>query len=123
MQKFDTVDDYIESQPQKNKELLTILRSTIHGLSDNVIETMGYGVPTFSIKEKAKMEERIMIGGFKKHIGFYPHPVAIEHFKDKLKDYDVGKGTIKFPLDNELPLELIKEITLFNFNYLKSMDE
>ncbi len=54
-------------------------------------------------------------GAFKNHIGFYPRESAIEEFKEKLAGYEVSKvqGTIKFPLDKLIPLDLIKEIVKF----------
>ena len=51
---------------------------------------------------------------FKKHVGFYPAgPSAIEAFKTELSHYSLSKGTIRFPLDEPIPLELVKKIVKF----------
>ena len=57
----------------------------------------------------------VWFGAFKNHIGFYPRESGIEEFKEKLSGYEVSKvqGTVKFPLDRPMPLDLIKEIVKF----------
>jgi uncharacterized protein YdhG (YjbR/CyaY superfamily) len=50
---------------------------------------------------------------FSKHIGFYPDPSGIEHFKDDLAAYRNSKGAVQFPLDQPLPLELIGRIVRY----------
>jgi uncharacterized protein YdhG (YjbR/CyaY superfamily) len=57
----------------------------------------------------------VWFGAFKNHIGFYPQESAIKAFKEKLAGYEVSKvqGTVKFPLDKPIPLDLIKEMVKF----------
>ena len=50
---------------------------------------------------------------FKKHIGFYPTPSAIEAFKDELSRYEGAKGSVQFPIDKPMPLKLIESIVKF----------
>lgn len=57
-----------------------------------------------------KKRNLIHFAAFKKHIGLYPGPEAVEEFADKLKEYKTSKGTIQFPFNKPLPLELIGEI-------------
>lgn len=52
----------------------------------------------------------IHFAAFKNHIGVYPGTEAIEHFADRLADFKTSKGTIQFPHNMPLPLELIAEI-------------
>ena len=50
----------------------------------------------------------------KKHIGFYTSLTTLEYFKEQLKDYKTNmKNTVQFPIDKELPFDLIKEMVLF----------
>ena len=45
-----------------------------------------------------------------KHIGLYvPTPVVEEH-KSELKGYETTKATVRFPLDEKLPLALIEKL-------------
>ena len=50
---------------------------------------------------------------FKNHIGFYPMPSAIETFAKDLTKYKTAQGSIQFPLEQPLPLPLIRKIVLF----------
>lgn len=55
----------------------------------------------------------IHFAGFRNHIGLYPSSEVIEIFAEKLKKYKTSKGTIQFPLQEELPFDLIQEIVEF----------
>ena len=47
---------------------------------------------------------------WKKHIGLYvPTPVVEEH-QSELKGYETTKATVRFPLDEKLPLALIEKL-------------
>ncbi|WP_297981601.1 DUF1801 domain-containing protein, partial [uncultured Oscillibacter sp.] len=52
----------------------------------------------------------IQFAAFKKHIGLYPGPEAVEVFTEQLAKYKTSKGTIQLPYSKPLPLELITEI-------------
>ena len=71
-------------------------------------ERISYGIPTFRLNRNL-----VHFGAYKKHIGFYPTPSGIEHFKDDLLNYEVSKGTIKFLLTKPIPYDLIKQIVEF----------
>lgn len=51
----------------------------------------------------------------KKHIGIYPGGEATGVFAERLKDYDMSKGTIRLPNNKDLPLELIRDIAVWCF--------
>ena len=57
-----------------------------------------------------KKQNLIQFAAFKKHIGLYPGPAAVETFADRLQGYKTSKGTIQFPYDMPLPLDLISKI-------------
>lgn len=50
---------------------------------------------------------------FKNHIGFYPAPRENKLFKKELSKYKGGKGTLRFPLERPIPLNLITKIVRF----------
>jgi uncharacterized protein YdhG (YjbR/CyaY superfamily) len=50
------------------------------------------------------------------HIGFYPSQSGIEHFSQELSLYATSKGAVLFPMNQPLPLELIKKIVSFRAN-------
>jgi uncharacterized protein YdhG (YjbR/CyaY superfamily) len=55
----------------------------------------------------------VHFAAFKNHIGFYPTPSGIEAFKDELSSYTGAKGSVQFPIDQPLPLSLIRRIVEF----------
>jgi uncharacterized protein YdhG (YjbR/CyaY superfamily) len=55
----------------------------------------------------------VHFAGYAKHIGFYPIPTGIEAFKEELRPYKQGKGSVQFPLGKPLPADLIRRIVEF----------
>ena len=100
-----TIDEYIASCPPNIQALLQQIRATIHEAAPNAEETISYQMPAF--KQNGVL---VYFAAFKNHIGFFPTAQGIEAFKDKLAGYKTSKGTIQFPLDHPLPLDLITEI-------------
>lgn len=101
-------DEYIAGFPKHIREILEKIRVTISKAAPDAEETINYGVPTFTLKGNL-----VHFGGYKNHIGFYPAPSGIEAFKKELSAYEGAKGSIKFPLDKPLPLDLITKIVKF----------
>lgn len=107
---FMTVDIYIQSiQSEEIKERLQKLRQLIVNAVPEASESIAYGLPAFKYKKKPL----VYFGAFAHHIGLYATPTANESFHSELKGYKQGRGSIQFPNDKELPLDLIKEIILF----------
>ncbi|MFO0704044.1 MAG: hypothetical protein U0525_04960 [Patescibacteria group bacterium] len=63
--------------------------------------------------------QKVLYSAFKNHIGIYPTPDVITHFKSKLVEYETAKGSIKFQLDKEIPYSLIVEIARYRFSLPK----
>jgi len=102
------IDEYICSFPIDVQEILQKIRAAIRKNAPDAIEAMGYGVPGFKMKHYL-----VYFAAFKKHIGFYPTPSGIKHFKNQLAGYDIAEGTVRFPLDKPIPYELIEKIVKF----------
>jgi uncharacterized protein YdhG (YjbR/CyaY superfamily) len=94
-----TIDEYIDSAPQVVHEKLKAIRAVIKEEAPEAIEKISYQMPTFAQKGNL-----VHFAVFKNHIGFYPAPSGIEHFKDELARYKTSKGAVQFPLDEEIPL-------------------
>lgn len=101
----ETIDEYISSQPEEIQRNLMEVRNAICGAIPEAQERISWSMPTYW-----KGHNIIQFAGFKKHIGLYPGPEAVEVFSEKLKEYKTSKGTIQFPHNKQLPLELIGEI-------------
>jgi len=105
---FSDIDSYISSFPEETQKILEKLRATIRKAAPEAKETINYGMPTFTLKGNL-----VHFAAFKNHIGFYPTPSGIESFKKELSAYEGAKGSVKFPIDKPLPLDLISEIVKF----------
>jgi len=105
--KSKEVDEYISNQPPETQRALEELRSVIWQAAPNATELMNYNIPAFALVAGGKRDQQIMIAGYKKHVGFYPHPTAIEAFSDELTEYKFAKGSIQFPLDKPIPKDLV----------------
>ncbi|MCR4894375.1 MAG: DUF1801 domain-containing protein, partial [Eubacteriales bacterium] len=67
--------------------------------------TISWSMPTYR-----RGRNIIHFAASKKHIGIYPGGEATEVFAEELSGYDVSKGTIRIPYDDELPEELLRKI-------------
>jgi uncharacterized protein YdhG (YjbR/CyaY superfamily) len=102
---FKTIDEYINTFPEDVRAILNNLRQTIKEVAPEAEETINYQIPTFTLHGNL-----VHFAAFKNHIGFYPTPTAIEAFKKELSPYEMAKGSVLFPIDQPLPLPLIRRI-------------
>ena len=107
-----SVDEHINTLGDKAREKVESIRSLVHTLVPDAVECIKYGIPTFTLYGKNLLH----FAGYKAHVGFYPAPSGIEAFKKDLAPYITGKGTIQFPLDTPLPVQLIRKVVLFRVN-------
>ena len=105
---YTTINEYIKSFPPEVQEKLELIRTTIKEIVPEAGEKISYQMPTFTINGNL-----VHFAAFKNHIGLYPTPSGIEAFKDELKAYKNAKGSVQFPLDKPLPIELISRIVKF----------
>ena len=102
---FKTIDEYINMFPEDVQRILHELRRTIKEAAPEAEETINYQMPTFTLNGNL-----VHFAAFKNHIGFYPTPSGIEAFEKELSRYKGAKGSVQFPIDEPLPLALIRRI-------------
>jgi uncharacterized protein YdhG (YjbR/CyaY superfamily) len=102
------VDEYISSFPKEVQRLLEEVRATIKKVAPGAEEVISYQMPAFKFHGML-----VYFAGYKNHIGFYPMPSAIETFKKELSVYKSAKGSVQFPTDSPLPLNLISKIVKY----------
>ena len=99
------IDEYIAGFPKDVQEILEKIRATIRKAAPDAEEAIKYQIPTFTLNGNL-----VHFAAFKKHIGLYPAPRALEEFKDELSGYKGAKGSVQFPLDQPIPFDLISRI-------------
>lgn len=102
------VDEYIQQFPENVQAALQKLRKTIKATAPKAEELISYNMPAYRYHGML-----VYFAGYKNHIGFYAAPTGHEAFKKELSVYKTGKGSVQFPLDKSLPLNLVKEIVKF----------
>lgn len=102
------IDEYIADFPRDVQEILEKIRMTIRSAAPGAEETISYQIPTFTLQGNL-----VHFAAFKSHNGFYPTPTGIERFKKELSVYEGAKGSVRFPLDEPIPLELLRRIVAF----------
>jgi uncharacterized protein YdhG (YjbR/CyaY superfamily) len=115
MESFSSIDAYIAAQTPEWQEILQKVRHIIQEAAPNATEAMKYGMPTFVYKKNL-----VHFAACKSHLGFYPTPSGIEHFPEELAAYKTTKGAIQFPLNQEIPYDLIAKITAFRVQSVES---
>lgn len=105
---YNSIDDYIAQFDGDVKRKLSELRRGIKAEVPQAEEKISYQMPTF-----AQNGNLVHFAAFKNHIGFYPAPSGIENFKEQLARYQTSKGAIQFPMDEEIPMDLVREIVRF----------
>ena len=103
-----TVDEYINSFPADVASKLKQLRKTIRAIAPKAEELVSYGIAGYKYHGML-----IYFAGFSNHVSVYPAPRGVDAFKKELAAYKGGKGTIQFPLDKPVPLDLVKRIVIF----------
>ena len=118
-EKFNSATDYFNAQPEKTRLALIELRRCILEIVPDAAELLNYNIPAYALIEGGKRDQQIMIAGYKKHVGLYPHPTTMEKFECELEGYKRGKGSVQFPLDEPLPTELIKRMIRYRLDLVR----
>ncbi len=109
MRKEDTVTTYIDQYTPEIKSRLNQIRAVIQEAASSATESISYGMPAYKTYKKPL----VYFAGYDQHIGFYATPSGHSEFADELSNYKQGKGSVQFPHDEELPIELISRIVSF----------
>jgi uncharacterized protein YdhG (YjbR/CyaY superfamily) len=113
-----SITEYIDAAPKEAQKKLREMLACIRKSAPEAKESLKWGMPAFSYR-------RILVtfAAHKTHIGFYPTPSAVSAFAKELSKFVTAKGSIQFPLEKPLPLELIGKITAFRVRESIEKDE
>ena len=104
----EQVEKYFKGFEGVALERLHAIRNLVFELIPDAGETIKYGIPTILYHGNL-----VHFAAFKTHIGLYPTPSGMTAFLEELAAYKQGKGSVQFPLNEPLPIELIQKIILF----------
>ena len=106
--KSSTVEAYISGFPVEVQVILEQVRSAIRKAAPQAEETLAYGMPAYRLNGPL-----VYFAGCKNHVGFYATPTGHEAFAKELAGYKQGKGSVQFPLQEPVPIDLITRIVKF----------
>lgn len=106
--KFESVDEYINSFPERQQAFMQQLRSIIQQAAPKATECISYNMPAY--RQHGVL---VYFAAYKNHIGFYPTSSPMKVFADELLPYKTSKGAIQFPLDKPIPARLVKKIVKY----------
>ena len=106
--KFKTADEYISAFPANTKKILRQVRQAIKQAAPQAEELISYNMPAFALHGNL-----VYFAAAKNHIGLYPTSSAIAAFQEELSAYAGSKGAVRFPMDQPLPIDLIRRIVQF----------
>jgi uncharacterized protein YdhG (YjbR/CyaY superfamily) len=107
MAAYRDVDDYMAQLPDDRRVVMEALRRTIRAAVPAATEAIAYNMPAF------RLDGRFLVSfqAFKRHYSLFPwSDRMLDELGDELHPYAVGKGTIRFPADEPIPLELVARI-------------
>jgi uncharacterized protein YdhG (YjbR/CyaY superfamily) len=105
MAKAKSVDEYISSAPSRLRGKLEEMRSVIRETAPAAKESISYKIPFYDYKGRM-----VWFGLQSTHLGLYIRPPIIQNHRNLLKRYQTTKSSVHFPLDENLPVPLIKKL-------------
>lgn len=105
---YRSIDEYIRLFPEHVQKKLKEIREAIKEEAPQAEEKISYQMPTFFLNGNL-----VYFAAYAKHIGFYPTSSGITAFKNEIAKYKNAKGSVQFPIEEPLPIKLIKKIVKF----------
>lgn len=105
-EKFTSVDEYIDSFPRDVQVILEKVRHSIYDVVPECSDKISYQIPAITVAGKPLL----YFAGWQKHISLYPIPETDEALDQELAPYKSGKGTLKFPVAQPMPYDLIRRL-------------
>ena len=104
----ESIDEYIGTFPKDIRSKLESIRKAVKEEAPDAKEVISYGMPAFKLNRVL-----VYFAAQRKHIGFYPTASGISAFEEELSQFKHSKGAVQFPIDEPVPLELVRKMVRF----------
>ena len=104
----ESIDEYIGTFPKEIRSKLESIRKAVKEEAPDAKEVISYGMPAFKLNRVL-----VYFAAQQKHIGFYPTASGISAFEEELSQFKHSKGAVQFPIDEPVPLELVRKVVRF----------
>src|SRR6266849_3009075 len=105
MPTFTSVDEYIAAQSAEAQPRLRELRAIFRAALPEAAEVISYGLPTYKFGAGF-----VSFGAAKRHCAIYGSSTVA--LADELRGFRQSKGTLRFPLDQPIPAELVRKLIM-----------
>ena len=103
-----TIAEYIAGYPPEVQKILKKVRLTIKQAAPGATEAIKYQIPTFVLNGNL-----VSFAAYRQHIGVYPVPAGTQKFQKAIAVYRAAKSSLRFPLDEPVPYELIGQLVKY----------
>ncbi len=111
MKSWKSVDEYMAAAPKDVRPKLEQVRAAIREVAPDAVESISYGMPFYSYKGEQGFKGRLVYFGLlKARIAVYMRPQDLEEHMSEVSKYMTTKSALQFPLDEAVPVRLIKEL-------------
>ena len=108
-----TVDEYLAALPEDRRAAMEALRAAIRAGAPEAAESIAYQMPAFRSHGGQFL---VAYAAYKRHYSLFPASEAVvEALGEALAPYLAGKGTIRFPADRPIPVDLVTQIVAIRF--------
>lgn len=108
-----TVDQYIAEFDGVTRDRLEQMRQIVRETAPQAVESIAYKMPAYKLDGKPL----VYFAGYPHHIGLYATPNGHEAFAKEFSRYKQGKGSVQFPHDQQLPLELVRRVVDYRLTH------
>jgi uncharacterized protein YdhG (YjbR/CyaY superfamily) len=104
----ETIDEYVAGCPESVRPVLEEIRRRMHEAVPGAGETIRYSMPTLTLDGSSLVH----FAAWKKHVAVYPAPEPTDDadFERAIAPHRGDKGTLRFPLDEPMPYDLIEQV-------------
>ncbi len=114
------VDEYISSYPKEVQKKLEEIKLIIQQAAPGAIETISYfQIPGYSYEGYSYNGMFAWFSVNKTHIRLHVIPPVIENYSTELMGYLKTKSIVSFPLDKELPANLVEKLVKASIDTMK----
>lgn len=112
---MNSVDTYLSTFEGEILNRMKEVRALIFSILPEVDESVSYGMPAYKLNGKPL----IYFAGYKNHFGLYATPNGHEAFKYEFAAFKQGKGSVQFPNNADLPIDLIEKVIRYRIAHVQ----
>jgi uncharacterized protein YdhG (YjbR/CyaY superfamily) len=103
-----SVEEYLASLPEDRRAVVESMRATARASAPEAVETIAYDMPALRTTDGRFL---VSYAAYRGHYSLFPsNPVVNAEVGPAIEPYLAGRGTIRFPAKEPVPLDLVKKV-------------